>query len=88
MRMYVEMSLTSMQWWSGAKDNAARLTYSELEQLEYILTDIYGEEGVSETTVNDIMWFDFDWVCECLGYKYDVENDEIIRDIEEEEEDI
>lgn len=81
MRVYSEMNLTSFEFWAGAKNNAERLTYDELEQLGYILDDIYNE-GVEDVTINDIMWFDFEWVCEMLGYVYDVEEDEVIRGVE------
>lgn len=83
MRVYSEMSLTSFQFWAGAKDNAQRLTYDELEQIGYMLEDIYSE-GIEDTTINDLFWFDFGCVVDWLGYKYDEENDEIIRDCEDE----
>lgn len=76
MKTFNEISLCSFEFWSGAKSHANLLTLSELDNLEFILEDLY-PEGISETTLNDIMWFDFDWVCECLGLVY--ENGEIIR---------
>ena len=86
MRVYSDMSLTSFQFWSGAKSNAEKLTYEELEQVEYMLEDIYSE-GVEDVFINDLFWFDFEIVCEWLGFRYDVENDEVIREeIEEDEE--
>ena len=78
MKVFSEINLSSFEFWGGAKLNADMLSVEELEQLDYILEDCYSE-GVSETMVNDIMWFEFEWVCEMLGYEYDVENDVIIR---------
>ena len=78
MKVFSEISLSSFEFWGGAKLNADMLSVEELEQLDYMLEDCYSE-GVSETLVNDIMWFEFEWVCEMLGYEYDVENDVIIR---------
>lgn len=78
MRVMCEMSLTSFQFWAGAKDNAMMLTYDELEQVGYILEDIYSE-GVEDVTINDIFWFDFPCVCEWLGYEWDDDRCEIIR---------
>ena len=75
MKVFSEISLSSFEFWGGAKLNADMLS---VEQLDYMLEDCYSE-GVSETMVNDIMWFEFEWVCEMLGYEYDVENDVIIR---------
>ena len=82
MRVYSEMSLTSFEFWGGAKDRAKMLTYEELEQVEYVLEDIF--EEIEDTTINDLFWFDFGWVCESIGLQYDVENDIIIREEESE----
>lgn len=78
MKVFSEINLSSFEFWGGAKLNADMLTFDELEQLDYVLEDCYNE-GISETMVNDIMWFEFEWVCEMLGYVYDVENDVVIR---------
>ena len=82
MRVYSEMSLNNFEFWAGAKANADMLTYEEIEQVGYVLEDIYNE-GVEDTTINDLFWFDFSWVCECIGLVYDEENDEVIREEEE-----
>ena len=78
MKIYEEKSLRNFEFWSGAKHNAAALLPEELDQLEYLLEDCY-PDGIDETTVNDIMWFDFEWICEILGLDYDPETDEISR---------
>ena len=78
MKIYEEKSLTDFEFWSGAKDNAAMLTIEELEQLGDLLEDCY-PGGISSTAVNDIMWFDFEWICEMLGLDYDPETGEISR---------
>lgn len=78
MKVISEMNLTSFGFWSGGLLNAQMLTYDELEQLEYIFEDIYSE-GMTDTMINDIMWFDFSWVCDALGLEYDEEKDIIIR---------
>lgn len=70
MTIISEESLARHQFWSGAATNASMLKYSELELLDSMLTDLY-PEGIDETTLNDIMWFDFDWVCELLGTNED-----------------
>lgn len=79
MKVFREMSLTNFQFWAGAKDNAAMLEYDELEQLEYMLEDIY-PDGMDEVLINDLMWFDFEQVCEWLGLELDVDKWEIKRD--------
>lgn len=84
MKVFSEINLSSFEFWAGAKDNASKLTYDELEQLEYVLEDIY-EGEIEDVTINDIMWFDFAWVCEAVGLAYDEDKDEVIREIYNEE---
>ena len=78
MKIYEEKSLADFDFWSGAKNNAAMLTNEELEQFGDLLEDCY-PDGIDATTLNDIMWFDFEWVCEMLGLDYDPETDKINR---------
>jgi len=78
MKLIKEESLTNFEFWSGAKDNARDLTNEELEQIEEVLIDTY-PEGMEETQINDLFWFDFAYVCELIGLEYDEDNAEIIR---------
>ena len=66
MKLTTEKSLSNFEFWGGAKDNAKELTLSQLNEVENILEDIY-PDGVSETEVNDIFWFDFDTIKEWLN---------------------
>ena len=66
MRIQTEQNLTAFNFWSGAKDNASYLTYTELNELESVLDDIY-PEGMDETQLNDLFWFEFEAVCEWIG---------------------
>ncbi len=72
-----EENLTNFEFWSGGKDNAEKLTHEQLEQITEVLEDIY-PEGMTETQINDLFWFNFEFVCEIIGLVYDDENDEII----------
>ena len=84
MKVISEMSLISFEFWGGAKDRAKMLTYEELEEVGNVLEEIY--EEVEDVTINDLFWLDFSWVCECIGIKYNEEEDIIIREEESEEE--
>jgi len=66
MKIQTEQNLTAFNFWSGAKDNASYLTYTELNELESVLDDIY-PEGMDETQLNDLFWFEFEAVCEWIG---------------------
>lgn len=78
MKVTTEKSLSNFNFWSGAKDNASELTDSQLDTIESILEDIY-PDGMGETALNDLFWFDFDTVKEWLGITEEEE------EIEEEE---
>jgi hypothetical protein len=66
MKMYKEESLSNFEFWSGAKDRADKLTSEELDQIESSLEDLY-PDGMSETEINDLFWFDFETVLEWIG---------------------
>lgn len=68
MKITKEISLKDFEAWSGAKDTLNELTESECVQLESILEDVH-PDGMDETELNDILWFENDWIAECLGYK-------------------
>ena len=84
MKVYSEISLTRFEFWGGAKDRAKMLSYEELEEIGNVLEDIY--EEVEDVTINNLFQFSFSQVCECIGIKYNEEEDRIIREEESEEE--
>ena len=67
MKVYAETSLKNFEFWAGAKDRVKYLTADELDTIESMLEDIY-PDGVDETTINDIFWFEEDTIAEWLGY--------------------
>ena len=75
MKVTTEQSLSNFNFWSGAKDNAAELTDSQLDQVESILEYIY-PDGMDETAINDFFWFDFETVKEWLGIEEEEETEE------------
>ena len=75
MKVTTEQSLSNFNFWSGAKDNASELTDSQLDTVECILEDIY-PDGMDETAINDLFWFDFETVKEWLGITEEEEEEE------------
>lgn len=72
MTMTIEKKLRDFHFWSGAATNAAKLTPEELDTLESELEDMIDEkEPWSTTEINDLMWFQFEDVCEWLGLDYE-----------------
>lgn len=82
MQYTVEKSLSAFEFWSGAKETAKELTAEQLDQMESILEDCY-PDGMTETQINDIFWFEQDWIAEMLGFR----SWEDLIGIEDEEED-
>lgn len=70
-----ETTLNDFEFWGGAKDRVKCLTYDELELIEEILEDIF-PDGIDETQLNDIFWFEDDTIAEWLGYN---DFDEIVN---------
>lgn len=68
MKYYVEESLSNFKFWSGAKDRADLLTSEQLDTVEQILEEMEPADGWSDTAINDMFWFDFDTICQWLGY--------------------
>ena len=79
MTIKTEQSLRYFEFSNGAKANAEMMTSEELDSVENELEAMY-PEGMTDTEINDLFWFDFDYVCDLIGLEYDAENDEIIRD--------
>lgn len=79
MKIYTEQSLADFSYWSGAKDTAERIWEEKgrdgWEQLEAILEDIY-PDGINETELNDLLWFDSDNIFDWLGIGEDEEYEE------------
>ena len=67
MKITSEMSLKNFKAWSGAKDTLNKLIeLNKCDELEFILNDLY-PNGLTETELNDILWFDDEWIYEALG---------------------
>ena len=87
MKIVSEISLRNFEFWSGAKDHALYLTDDEFDTIEAMLEDCY-PEGLTETDVNDLFWFDFDTIwTEWLGYYITEDGDYTREEPEDEDED-
>ena len=75
-----ETTLKNFDFWSGAKDTVRYLTESELETIESYLEELY-PEGMTDTELNDFMWFEDNTIAEWFGYN---DFDEIMNRSEEE----
>ena len=89
MKIYSEQSLADFKFWSGAETTAQRIWEEQgsegFDQLEAILEDLY-PDGIDETDLNDLLWFDADTVYEWLGIEDEEEEDNEDDDEDEDDE--
>ena len=76
MKITSETSISNFEFWGSAKSNSEELSLSQFEQIEFILEDLY-PDGISETTLNDLFWFDFETIKEWLGISDEEEEEEV-----------
>ena len=84
MTITYELDLNSFQAWSGAKDTLDRIQREgKCGLLEQILEDTY-PDGMTETELNDLLWFDSESVYEWLGIRSEEQIEKEIKEAEEE----
>lgn len=87
MKITSEISLRNFEGWSGAVDTLSTLTDEQKDSLEAILEEIY-PDGMDETGLNDLLWFENDTIAEWLGFDdwEDLERKNSGEDYEEDDE--
>lgn len=68
MTIIVDKNLRDFDFWSGGLSNAMELSYEQFEKVEDILEDMY-PNGMTDTEINDLFWFEFDRIKEWLDIK-------------------
>ena len=85
MTMTYELDLNSFQAWSGAKETLERIQREgKCAELENVLEELY-PDGMTETELNDLLWFEPETVYEWLGIRSE---EQIKKEIEEAEEEL
>ena len=75
MKIYTE-DLNDYRPWSGAVDTYNTIEREgKLEELEILIDELY-PEGISFTGINDLLWFDSEFVFEQLGIQEEEEEEE------------
>ena len=68
MKYYVETSLENFEAWSGGRDTLEVLIEKGLcDTVEAFLEEALGED-VSDTDINDTLWFERDMIAEWCGF--------------------
>ena len=68
MEIKKELDLREFEAWSGAKSNLKRIIeLDKVEEVEEYLQEMFYSEVPTETQVNDVLWFEIDYILDLLG---------------------
>lgn len=66
MKLYTETDLHGFTAWSGAVEMQNKiLAEGKADDFEALIDELY-PDGLSETQLNDILWFEDEWLAEAL----------------------
>ena len=84
MTITYELDLNRFEAWSGAKETLERIQRDgKCAELENVLEELY-PDGMTETELNDLLWFDSETVYEWLGIRSEWQIEKEIEEAEEE----
>lgn len=67
MKVYNEITLLQFNAWSGAKETQLSIINEGLsDDFDRLIEELY-PDGIGETQLNDILWFDSQWIYQSLG---------------------
>jgi len=81
-------TLSNFNAWSGAVETKERIIEEgKADNFDQLIEELY-PDGLSETSLNDLLWFEEEWIFKMLGITDDeeIEEDEENEDSEEETE--
>ena len=78
MKIINEQPLKDFEFWGGARYVADYLTEEEFEAIEESLEEC-NPNGLTETEINDLFWFDVDYIASVLGYENE---DELLEELD------
>jgi hypothetical protein len=68
-------TLANFNAWSGAEDTKKTiLNANKGDEFDNLIEELY-PDGLSDTTLNDILWFESDWIFEQLGISEEEEEE-------------
>ena len=67
MKVYEELNLKDFESWSGATETKNKIIENgKEEEFEELIEELF-PNGVSATELNDLLWFDDEYILNCLG---------------------
>ena len=76
MKIISEIGIADFNAWSGAVETKeAIVNAGKCDEFDALIEECY-PEGLTDTRLNDILWFQDDWIFEALGISDDDEEEE------------
>ena len=76
MKVFYELDLHNFEAWSGGKDTLNTiLENNKGNDFDALIEELY-PDGIDETVLNDLLWFEPEWIFESLGINENEEEDE------------
>ena len=76
MKIISETSISKFNSWSGAKNTQDRIVEEGKEnEFDAMIEELY-PDGLTDTELNDMLWFEEEWIYETLGITDDEEEKE------------
>lgn len=70
-KVYEEITLANFNAWQGGEDTLDIIReYDKMEELEELAEEMFGDEPMDETVINDWLWFDRDEIFFQLDIEY------------------
>ena len=79
MKIYRDDSLSNFEFWSGTVANAEQYTLEELDRIGEELEAADNGDGYEETQINDLMWFEPEYLASLIGLEWDGKTGKVIR---------
>lgn len=76
MKIIQEIGIRDFKAWSGAIDTQNRIIECDkCNEFDSLIEDLY-PEGLTNTQLNDILWFEDEWIFESIGIAEDDEDED------------
>ena len=76
MKITMELSIKDFNAWSGAVDTKKKIISADkTDEFDELIEELY-PDGIDATALNDILWFDSEWIFEQLGISEETEAEE------------
>ena len=80
MKIITETTLKSFRAWAGAVDTQEKIIDAgKADEFGSMIEELY-PDGLTNTQLNDLLWFEEEWIYEALGISTEEETEEIEED--------